>query len=261
MNKYDYGACWESNADDWTRLTRAGYDVYRDALHTPAFLRILPDVSGRRGLDVGCGEGAGTRHLARLGANMVGADISPTFIRYAVEEETREPLGIRYQQADAANLPFPDASFDFASAFMSLMDVDDLPGVIREIARVLTPGGFLQFSILHPCFSPPRRRVLRDDSGKVLGVELGGYFDRSERMETWTFSSLPEAERQNTRPFITPYRHYPLSDWFAILSDSGLTVEHMEEPQATEELAAKIPMLDDTLEFPLAMILRVGKRG
>ncbi len=48
-------------------LARAGFDVYRDALNTPAFLAVLPDVRGQRGLDVGCGEGHNTRLLAERG--------------------------------------------------------------------------------------------------------------------------------------------------------------------------------------------------
>jgi len=260
MEKHDYAACWEANAEAWTRLTRAGYDLYRDRLHTPAFLRMLPDIAGKRGLDVGCGEGAGTRQLARLGAGMTGVDIAPTMIRYATEEELRKPLGIRYREADAAALPFPDASFDFVSAFMSLMDVDNLSGAVKEIHRVLLPLGFLQFSILHPCFSPPRRRVLRNEDGTVRSVELGGYFDNTEQMETWTFSSLPEEEREKVRPFITPYRHFPLSEWINVLIQTGFVIERMEEPRATKEEAEKEAVIADTLEFPLAMILRARKR-
>ena len=259
MQKYDYCACWEANAEAWSRLTRAGYDVYRDTLHTPAFLRMLPDVAGKCGLDVGCGEGNGARELARMGAKMAGVDIAPTMIRHAEEEERREPLDIRYYEADASHLPFSDSEFDFAAAFMSLMDVGDLAGVINEVHRVLVPGGFLQFSILHPCFSPPVRKVHRDAGGTVRSVELSGYFDHAEQMETWTFSSLPEEERETVRPFDTPYRHFPLSEWINMLIEAGFSIEQIEEPRATEEEAAKEPVIADTREFPLAMIVRVRK--
>jgi trans-aconitate methyltransferase len=58
------GRYWNQNADVWTRLARAGYDVYRDHLNTPAFLAMLPDVAGLTGLDIGCGEGNNTREIA-----------------------------------------------------------------------------------------------------------------------------------------------------------------------------------------------------
>jgi ubiquinone/menaquinone biosynthesis C-methylase UbiE len=60
-------------------------------------------------------------------------------------------------------LPFKSDSFEFATAFMSLMDMPDQVAALQEARRVLRPGGFLQFSILHPCFVPPHRKVLRDE--------------------------------------------------------------------------------------------------
>jgi hypothetical protein len=50
---------WEANAETWTRHARAGYDIYRDGLNTPAFLDMLPPVGGLCGLDIGI---AGFRH-------------------------------------------------------------------------------------------------------------------------------------------------------------------------------------------------------
>ena len=144
-------ACWEANAETWTRHARAGYDIYRDALNTPAFLSILPPVRGLTGLDVGCGEGSNTRQLARRGAKMHAIDIAPTFIRHARAAEETEPLGIIFSVADGTRLPFSSQSFDFVVAFMSLMDIPDQQTVLLETARVLRPGGFLQFSITHPC--------------------------------------------------------------------------------------------------------------
>jgi 2-polyprenyl-3-methyl-5-hydroxy-6-metoxy-1,4-benzoquinol methylase len=92
----EVGRYWESNARAWTTLSRQGWDVYRDALNTPAFLELLPDIGGRSGLDLGCGEGHNTRLLAARGARIVGVDLVPTFIEYAREAERESPLGIQY---------------------------------------------------------------------------------------------------------------------------------------------------------------------
>ena len=64
MDSRDAARCWEGNAQTWTLLARQGWDVYRDAVNTPAFLELLPDVAGFAGLDVGCGEGHNTRLFA-----------------------------------------------------------------------------------------------------------------------------------------------------------------------------------------------------
>ena len=106
-------------------LSRAGYDVYRDYLNTPAFLEMLPEVAGLSGLDIGCGEGHNTRLLARRGARMTAVDIAERFITYAREAEEQEPLGIEYRLASALELPFEEAAFDFATGFMSFMDVPE----------------------------------------------------------------------------------------------------------------------------------------
>jgi len=114
---------WEENAEAWARQARAGLDVYRDALNTPAFLTMLPPIAGLEGLDVGCGEGANTRELARRGARMHAVDIAPTFVRHARAAEIEQPLGITFEVGDGMVLPFADARFDFVTAFMSLMDM------------------------------------------------------------------------------------------------------------------------------------------
>jgi ubiquinone/menaquinone biosynthesis C-methylase UbiE len=90
-----------------------------------------------------------------LGARMQAVDITPTFVRRAQEAEQGEPLGITYCAGDGMFLPFKSDSFEFATAFMSLMDMPDQAAALQEARRVLRPGGFLQFSTLHPCFVAP----------------------------------------------------------------------------------------------------------
>src|SRR3954447_23795109 len=72
MDHEEAGRYWDGNAEAWTRLARAGYDVYRDHLNTPAFFAMLPDVAGLSGLGIGCGGGANTRLLARGGGTTGG---------------------------------------------------------------------------------------------------------------------------------------------------------------------------------------------
>src|SRR5271170_212007 len=87
MTRAEAAAYWEANAEIWTQHARAGLDVYRDRVNTPAFLMMLPPIAALSGLDIGCGEGANTRDLARRGASMTALDVSPTFIRHAREAE------------------------------------------------------------------------------------------------------------------------------------------------------------------------------
>jgi ubiquinone/menaquinone biosynthesis C-methylase UbiE len=77
---------------------------------------------------------------------MTGIDISRNFVRYAREAEAARPLGIRYENASAVELPFESARFDFVVAFMSLMDISETERVLAEVFRVLRPRGFLYWS-------------------------------------------------------------------------------------------------------------------
>jgi SAM-dependent methyltransferase len=260
MESANVAECWEANAETWTRHSRAGYDVYRDAQNTPAFLSMLPSVNGLSGLDMGCGEGSNTRQLAHLGARMQAIDIAPTFIRHARATEEVDPLGIVYQVADGASLPFADASFDFVCAFMSLMDMPDQEQALVEAQRVLRAGGFLQFSILHPCFAPPYRKVLRDKDGTPRAIELGGYFDPADGyVETWKFSALPREERERVAPFRVPRFHRTLSAWVEAICKAGLVIEQMGEPSVSTEQAKALPILADTLVAPLFLHIRARK--
>jgi 2-polyprenyl-3-methyl-5-hydroxy-6-metoxy-1,4-benzoquinol methylase len=89
----------------WTKISRAGFDSFRDAFNTYAFFKILSPVKGLRGLDIGCRGRHNTRLLAKKDAKVTGIDLSDVFIKHAQEEEQKNPLGIIYKTADAASLP------------------------------------------------------------------------------------------------------------------------------------------------------------
>src|SRR5436853_2176161 len=192
MDHREAGRYWNESAESWTKLARAGYDVYRDHLNTPAFFAMLPSVEGLSGLDIGCGEGHNTRLLAKRGARLSAIDIAEVFIAHAREAEQQTPLGIDYRVASAVALPFEDATFDFATGFMSFMDVPETDRVLAEACRVLKPGGFLQFSITHPCFDTPHRRNLRQADGLTYAIEIGDYFQNLEgEISEWLFRAAP----------------------------------------------------------------------
>ena len=190
MTGHNFLKHWEENAESWTALTRAGYDLYRDVLNTPEFLAFLPDVVSLTGLDIGCGKVGNTRFLAKKGAKMCSLDFAPTFISYAHAAKQQTPLNIEFHLADSKNLPFVQAPFDFAVVYVSLMDVDDTDCALGEAHRILITGGFLLFSILHPCFSNIGSRKVFDDNGDLIDRSLGKHFNSREgEKKSWTFGA------------------------------------------------------------------------
>lgn len=260
MDHRQAGRCWESNALAWTRLARQGWDVYRDAVNTPAFLELLPDLTGKRGLDVGCGEGHNTRLFAQRGAQMFAIDVAPTFVRFAVEMERGRQGAIRYAVASALELPFAARAFDFVTATMSLMDLPEHAFALHEIHRVLRAGGFLQFSITHPCFFPPHRRLLRTEQGQAYAVEVGQYFENVDgRIERWLFSAAPEEAKTGLQLFEVPIFHRTLSEWLNALIRTGFVLERVIEPKADDETARRVPAVEDTRVVAYSLHIRCRK--
>lgn len=260
MNPIEVDQFWNNNAEAWTTLSRQGNDVYRDWVNTPAFLNMLPNIKGLKGLDIGCGEGSNTRKLAERGANMMAIDVAPAFLAYSLTQEQQDPRGILFQAASALDLPFGEATFDFATAFMSLMDIPDHAQAIREAHRVLKPGGFFQFSITHPCFNPPYRKSLKNSAGQEYAIAVGSYFDNIDgRIDEWMFSSIPSKQQQDWPKFRVPRFHLTLSEWLNRLIATGFMIEACSEPRVNDEVTTQCPAVADTQVVAYFLHIRCRK--
>ena len=117
----------------------------RTAEEAAAFL--LPDLRpGMSILDVGCGPGSITRGLAERVAPgpVVGLDLSRDTLEAARADAARRGLAnLRYEEGSVYALPFPDASFDVAYAHQVLQHLRERPAALREMLRVVRPGGLL----------------------------------------------------------------------------------------------------------------------
>ena len=124
-------ARYDGVADWYERVFATGELAYepRDAA-----MRLLGTGPGRL-LDVGCGTGAHTAAFAEHDWQVLGVDISSDQLRLARERGLEVVLG------DAAELSFDDASFDAVVSMWTHTDVDDFSALLREVARVLRPGG------------------------------------------------------------------------------------------------------------------------
>jgi SAM-dependent methyltransferase len=106
--------------------------------------------AGHRVLDVGCGTGVVAVTAARLGASVVGLDLSPALLERARENATVASVAITWHEGDAEQLPFPDESFDVVLSQFGHIFAPRPEVALAEMLRVLRPGGTLAFGTWPP---------------------------------------------------------------------------------------------------------------
>lgn len=229
---------WERNAERWIAWARTPMHDSFWRFHRDQFLEVVPE-AGRLTIDIGAGEGRLSRELTNRGHRVVTVDASPTLAAAAHEADPTTGVAV----ADAAALPLRAAVADLAVAFMSLQDIDDLRGAIREAARVLRPGGRLCIAIVHPLNSAGRFVGDGPDSRFVID---GSYL--APRLY------VDEIEREGlAMQFVSAHR--PLQDYVAACRDAGLLVEDLREP-AVPDHAVSRPRHRRWQRVPLFLHLR-----
>jgi SAM-dependent methyltransferase len=221
-NTMSQGEAWDAVATRWAGFVRGGGDTPY-GWHSGAFLELLP-APGRLTVDVGCGEGRLARELSAHGHRLVSVDVSPTMVTLAREAD---PQG-DYRVADAAALPLDDGESDLVVAFMSLQDVDDVRGAMREAARVLEPHGHMCLAILHPVFSAGQIQGEEPDAPFVIA---GSYLD-----------SFRDDSPMIGAPFTVTTFHRPLEVYFRGLEDAGFLIETVRELPTRRRVPGRIPL-------------------
>ncbi|MFH1689763.1 MAG: class I SAM-dependent methyltransferase [Candidatus Eisenbacteria bacterium] len=184
----------------------------------PAMLGLLPDVSGRRILDAGCGPGVAMGWLIARGADVVGVDVSGNMLRLA-----RQRLGdvAVLHEADLERpMPFlADSSFDVVLSSGTLGYVRDWLALFQEFSRVLRSSGCVVFSVGHPCSD-----YTLNDTDDYFSTELRDY--------TW---------RGFGAPIVVPCYRRPFSHMIDPIVRAGFSIERMVEPVPTQEFAEVKP--------------------
>jgi ubiquinone/menaquinone biosynthesis C-methylase UbiE len=195
---------WVEEARAWAAWAKQGDDGFSE------FRALLPP-PGRGTLDLGCGEGRFARALAADGHAVTGVDVSAELVALA---RANDPVG-EYLVADAEALPFADATFDLVVAFNVLSCVGDLGQAADEAERVLSSGGRLCASVVHPMYTGGRRT----DDAWTIG---GEYMD--EHLHT-------ERVRRDAVELTFANVHRPLGAYTEALERGGLLIDALREPE------------------------------
>ena len=192
----------------YARLPRS-VDGLDAAPEWPALRAMLPDLAGKRVVDLGCGFGWFCRWAREAGAaEVLGLDVSANMLARA--RETTSDSAISYRQADLETLALPAASFDVAYSALTLHYLANLGALFDTVHRALAPGGRFVFSAEHPLYTEP-------------GPD---YLDEGPRTTDWL---APGVVKQ----------HRTLATYLNLLIGAGFTLRRVEEWGPTrEEIAA-----------------------
>jgi len=239
---------WDREADEYHRRNAAFIErglAWGMWQIQEAELRILGDLAelaGKDVLELGCGEAEWSRALARLGANVVGLDVSPRRLEYARAALTRDGVDVPLVEASAESMPFESERFDIVFCDHGATTFADPFRVVPEVARVLRPGGVFAFSACTPL-----SQVTYDEEGDTWGTTLTRDWFGLHRLE-WSDGMVE---------FTLPH-----GEWISLFRASGLAIERLVEVRPPEGAPSTYRSAEETTwarRFPMEQIWVVSK--
>ncbi len=218
MNQSHERFSYDSIAAEYaTKVDSAPYNALYER---PAMLAALPDVGGRRILDAGCGSGWYSERLLERGAIVDGFDASPAMAKYATERLARLPQNVRERSSIVVSdlsdaLPYGNGIFAGVISPLVMHYLPDWRPALRELGRVLEPGGWMLLSTHHP-------------AADAAHFNTTDYFRTEHVQDRWWVGDVEFYRRSLTEIFLS-------------LRDSGFTVDSLIEPMPTREFRRAEP--------------------
>lgn len=213
----------------------------------PALYSLLPDLTGKAVLDLGCGFGENCiRYVDKGAKRVVGVDISEKML--AVAESENSHKSIKYLKMPMEDIGELRERFDVVVSSLAIQYVEDYQGLVNNIYNLLNDGGVLVFSQEHPintCFSSGSRWT-KDENGNKLYANVEYYSVDGSRESTWFVDGIKKY-------------HRTLSTVINTLIGSGFRIDKIIEPVPTPELLREHPEYDDLLHKPDFLLVRATK--
>ncbi len=254
---------WGGVADWYNKHLESGEDTYHSKIIFPNILRILGDISGKRVLDMACGQGIFSEKLRDTGALVTGVDIGKQLIKIAEEKslsiKQKGTHKVTYHVASADDMfMIKDGSIDIVVCILALQNIENLQKTIGEASRVLSSEGKLVFVLNHPSFRNPRKTFWgysEEDDTQYRRVDE--YMSESHIKIDMTPGS--SHDKKYTVSF-----HRPLQLYMKSLSKADFAITRLEEwvSHKESERGPKKKAEDKSRkEIPMFMCIEVRKVG
>ncbi len=222
---------------------------FNDLLETPVILSMLPDLSGKSVLDIGCGMGQHAKQYSDLGAKKVlGIDISEKMLNYAKENNSAD--NITYKIIPMEDIEKIDEKFDLITSSLVFDYIEDFGALMIKIYNLLTPNGLLVFSTSHPmatAYDGTYPRFTKTPLGERLYANINNYFVEGKREIKWVVDNYE-------------LYHRTISSMINDIIKAGFKIEECQESLASEELRKKEPaQFDGAIHRPDFIFFKCSK--
>ncbi len=234
----------------------AGYATLPRSIHGhdgapewPSLRDLLPDLRGRRVLDLGCGYGWFSRWAVENGADQVlGIDLSERMLATARSRTSTTAVtpSITYEQHDLEHVTLEADAFDVAYSSLTLHYLEALPALVRQVHGALRAGGVFVFSVEHPLFTAPTNPGFVTASDGGLTWPLDRYLIEGPRVTNWF---APGVVKQ----------HRTIGTYVNLLIGSGFHIDALIEWGPTPEQVEAIPEWAGERDRPAFLLLRVHR--
>jgi SAM-dependent methyltransferase len=172
----DARTLYDRTAANWSRQQPSSLSDYTAR---PQLMALCEPLAAKQVLDLGCGEGYCSRLLSQRGAQVLGIDVSERMIELARQAERAQPLGLRYEVGDAVTADLGAASVDLVLAvfLFNYLGIEAMRQTMRNVHRMLRPGGHFIFAVPHPAFAFMRAAA----PPFYFDVGRAGYFSARDR--------------------------------------------------------------------------------
>lgn len=219
-----------------------------DLIIDPALDALLPDVTGKAVLDLGCGDGKHCADFIDRGAkSVVGIDISEKMLHLARAEHARD--AIRYLNMSMTEIADLRETFDLIYSNMAFHYIEDFAAFAKTLFGVLHPGGTLLFAQEHPIITATidgKGHFNKLPSGRKLSYVFSDYGIPGERVTRWFVEGVVKYHRR-------------VSDIINALINAGFVIERVEEPLPEPWVIEKYPAYADEYIKPTFLIVKAHK--